>query len=274
MKNLLLLGILFFCTSLQAQKLSYKKGIISVDKVKKYKVDRTKKGGLKALSNYALRTIEGEDLLIITDTVFYLTRLPNETGSRNWLYAHIVSAPSLNKRTIVPMFGSLKFGKNLMQSLDKVNFFNQATLTEEIYERYISLLNTDKILEELKELESMNVLRVKNYQLTKNAFGPLLERKPGIVTVTVRELKISEGWVDLAILKLEEGTTTYKLINPEGAIIGEYIIQSQMRKSSVRMMIDEGNWEEKTKEFSHGISNFSLLQFKDMATYLVNAGYL
>lgn len=258
-----------------AQKVSYKKGTISVNKKAQFRVDKTKKGRLVGLSNYALRTIEGDDILTVKDTAFYLAQLPNEEEPRVSFRAYVVTAPSLDKTTIVPIIGALNFGKRLMNDLKATSFFKGDGLTEEIYNNYVKLHKSEEIPIKLSEIDSINTFRQENYKLTKKIFGPLLKRRPG--NISISSLTIKEGIEKIGSLKLKEKgsyASTYKVINKAGDIIGGYSIIPSEGKSNVRLMVDEGNWKTKRKWFYHKEGTTLEQMMKRMATFLVEAGYL
>ena len=275
MKKLLLFLAICFSIPVFAQKVSYKKWTISVNKKAQYKVDKTKKGGLVGLSNFALRTIQGEDILVIKDTAFYLEQLPNELKPRVSFWAYEVTSPDLKKTTIVPIIGALNFGKKLMKDLQGLNFFNEGSLTESIYDEYVNLQKAEDVPIKLSSIDTLNILRKENYDLTEKMFGPLLKRNPG--SMSVRSMTIKEGTKSIGSLKLNKKGSyahTYKVINNEGNVIGGFTIIQGEGRANVRLMVDEGNWDEKRKWFYHKDDVTLEQKFNELAIFLVNAGYL
>ncbi|MFZ1787170.1 MAG: hypothetical protein WAT92_02625 [Saprospiraceae bacterium] len=278
MKIVHLLFILLYSIPSFCQKISFKDGSILVDKVEKYKVEKLEKGGFSGLSKYSFIDISGNEILTFTDTVCYLTQLPNEKEKREYLRGYNVTSPLLKRSVIIPGFRAMNFGKQLSKDLEDINFFQTEQFTNEIFDKYLSKKNNDLIKDDLIMLDSINILRVINYELTKKIFEPLTERTP--LHITVEGNVIKDGYKAIGkIIMQETGShaTNYHIINSSKSLIAGFTIVPSNGKANVRPVIDErkpnfNRSNVKIFYLKYGVPDSVV--FTEMATYLIHMGYL
>jgi len=275
MKNVFIIILsFFFLSGLQAQKIQYKKGKILVDKKEKYILKKTKKGGFMQRSHFTLKDMKGNDILVFTDTSFYYTQLSNEEEKRKAFSTPLVSAPSLNKSAIIPVIAGLNFGKSLTRLLKQAEFFKKDQIDNQLYEAFINSLDLEKIEQNLSSIDTVNAYRTANAKKMEEDFGPLMKRKPGIISVSNN--KITEGSKMIAHVTLDKKgkyAAVYKVINKEGQVIAKFSIIPSENRGHLRTLVDN-----KAKAFRYKITNGvepSWDHKLNLTTnYLVNYGYL
>lgn len=266
--------LLFSFSNIFGQKIKYKKGSISVDKVKKFEVVKTKKGGILGVNNFSFNTIDGTQILAIGDTTVFLEKLPHETQSQPNFTGYIISAPALGKTEIVPLIAAFNFGKKLSKDLDKLGFFKSGLMSDDIFQAYIEMHKADKAIEAMAAIDSINIKRQFNNKLTVEMFGPISERTPS--TVAVKDGKIVNGLSTIGQFKLDKKgsyATTYKIVNNKKDVIGKFTIIPSDNKANIRLFVhnDDNAFR---KLFTHKLGTTNDQKFIEAANYLIKYGYL
>ncbi len=281
MRNIaILLFSCFLSLSGYAQKVKYKKGTISVDKVQKYEVIKLKKKGIGNPRTFTLKEINGHDILIIKDTTLVLTQLPFEKSPRRYLLVQRVTAPQLHKTNLVPLIGALNFGKLLSKDLQKLGFFKEATLSEDIYAQYIKNHNVSEVAKILSAIDTLNKYRTENYERTVELFGEISPRTPGIISISGDE--ILENGKTIGHFKFDKKGSyaqIYIIINQANDVIGGFTIIPSEGRANIRMQIHEYGSKKQAqwirfKRDPHGSDLTVEDKMQKAAEFLVYNGYL
>ena len=218
--------------------------------------------------------MEGNDVLTVKGSALYFEQLPNETSPRMFKSVYVVEAPSLGLTKTIPPVLSLNFRKYLTKQLKKVGFFQEETITPDVFEAFIQLHKTELIADYSTHIDSCNINRVKNAALMAKEFGPLLKRQPGVIGV--KGGKATDGITQIASFKLKTKGSyaqVYQVINQEGFVIGNFTIIPKESRANVRMLANEHR-----KTFRYKVTDKSTatldLKFTQVAQYLVANGYL
>jgi len=275
MKNLILIcGCLLTVTILTAQKVQVKKGKILLDKVATFEMVKTKKGGMVDLNAYALRDLEGNDILIFKDNIINYTPLPSELNPRPAVQAFTVTAPNVNKSMSIPYHG-IGFVKTAVNTLEAIGFFKSKTMDEKMYDAYIEKQFLDKHLLKIEAATAANEVRLKNYELSLERYGFFAQRK--FFRVQMEGEIIKDGTFAVGRFNYEKVITkVIKTVkNNKDQDIASFIMNLDEKKCSVKTKIDGLN-----KKFfvsnsgAPSAANVTSNLYKQMAEYLVNYGYL
>ncbi len=274
MKRLLLMIIaLILVFPVYSQKVKYKKGVIYVNKQKKFKYVRTKKGGISSTTNYYLADLNGEHILDILDTTLYLEPLPYEEGKIPQFSTIYVRAPKLNKTTIIPAEYSFNIRRAFMKKLKKIGFFKTLDFNEDMYNKFINLSDLGEIHKKFVALDSVNAKRRRNYNKSVETFGEFPKRKPGNIKMLDKD--VYENGVKICTFELDKKggyASVFNIINTHGKIIATYAFIPSEKRANVTTKIDN-----KIKWFSYAKwtnDPTEFLRFKYASQYLFKMGYL
>lgn len=260
-----------------SQKVSFDDDGILIDKVKKFDFKRMKKGGLTGLTTATLSDLTGMKLLIIEDTSIYLNKLPYELEEREAFETHALIAPQLNKTILVqPIFGG-NIRKDIMRKLDSIGFFKTNILNESIFNDLAKAYGSESKSAELLTLDTCNVVRFSNFELSEKTNGKIKPRKPGKTYFFVDYY--SDGKSKIADINLEKSgshSQTYNVKSSDGSrnIATIYIFPGD-KKANILTKIDN-----KRKWFSiKPVDSFDREApikelHNEIVTYLVHYGYL
>lgn len=270
------------------QKVNYKKGKIIVNKKTEFLVEK-RKDKINRKTRFYLKRPSGEEILELIDTTFYLHQLPNEGNPRPFVWALVINAPKINKTSMVPIFYPMNPRKRLAEDLEKIGFFKNKILTEDIYNSYIALHNKkqNELNQNMSKIDVLNTNRQKNYEATEKMFGKLFERGAYQQIVATSEGNIIEkqstftahiGQFRIAPDGRGIYAHTYNIINKAEQIIGRFIFTPQEKayKAKLIMEIDNQFKEHEKFDCSDCTTKEIALKylFNEAATYLVLNGYL
>lgn len=285
MKRYICLVIYFaFSTCLSAQKVKYKKGKISVDKKDAFIFDKEKQGGLFGTKVLTLSSVQNnQDVLVVTDTALFLKPLPFEASARLHGWVHKVEAPELGKKTMIPLMEALNFRKKITKELESIGFFKTNVMTEELFGEFVSKNNEEKIGKMLSYLDSLNEIRLDNYNRTAELFGELPKRSTG--DVSVKDGVIKEKLADIGKFKREKKgsyATVYQIININKDVIGKFVHIPSESRANVQLLVNEIDEEKKLHWLNFKVKGtFSKTQSMTLdekmaiaANYLVTNGYM
>jgi hypothetical protein len=220
-----LLFILY--TNSEAQKVKYKNEQVLVNKEHKFDFVQIENGEPESgLKQYSLKDLEGNIVLTLTDTIFYYTKLPNETVKRKAYEAYNCSAPQLGLNAIIPFNNVMNYPKQRINDLKKVGFFKDFELTEKRFNDFVKKQGPKAIDKEFENIEKINTNRLVNYELSKEKTALLQIRVPGKVTVE-RNINPVKGYKNSSGYIIKDGATK----------IGEFIlVEKDSYKPSVVVM--------------------------------------
>ena len=230
---------IFVLGAVQGQKVKYKKGIISIDKVKKYEVVKTKKKGIGEPRTFTLKTLDGSELLIVKDSTLVFSKLPNETKEMVYQHVQYIEAPGLAAKSTVPQIAALNFGKKLSKDLEELGFFKEEGLTKEIFDQYVASHDAESIPEAVRYIDSMNVIRKDNHTRTVKMFGDLPQRKPG--KLIVRDGQITQALITVGKFKLSKKgsyASVYQIIDNSGNILGKFVDIPSDGRANIQMLVN------------------------------------
>lgn len=290
--------ILFVSSDLISQKVKYKKGKVLVNKEHKYNFEKLEnKDSKRTLDSYILKDLNGNAVMSLTDTVFYLEQLPNETNPRIGYEAYKCESGDGNFFSVIPYVPIIGYPKQRVKDLTKVGFFANGNFNQEIFEKFIDRQYPDQVGKGIERLSELNENRINNYQSSVDLLGELLERDPHKPFVVINTKKsgdylIKEGGQLLAKVNLREKGShnhSYTILNHNDVKLGEInIFQNPETKNLVERMkynvklfaLDNKNSPDSFKWFYEKVSSVgpptSSVQTKivNIANYLVENGFL
>lgn len=242
MKILLtLLVSIFLFGSLDAQKIQFKKDEILVDKVAKYSLVKTKKGGMfKENPHFEMKDMKGNMILSFTDSAFNYVALPHEEGIRVGFIKVLMHAPTIDKKVVLPRFNVYSFQKYLTKTLDEFGFFIGNGMTEEIFDKIVAAQDLEHMMKNIDYVEKVNEKRLSNYESATKSNGPLVKRKPEYLKV--KEFVISEGGKELGKFTKGVGGNKFYIKNNNGDNIGNVTFNAD--RSSGTLYLNIGHNEE------------------------------
>ena len=281
----------------EAQKVQFKKGQVFVDKELKFELVEVKsEDKSRQLHDYYLKDLDGNDVFTMKVMPICYEQLPNETSCRPAFEAYRCAAPAAGlegDKIYLPVVG---FGKQRIKDLEKAGFFKSMTFDQSVFDAFIGSKSKDYVAEKVDKVKEQDKVRLANYNLTVEAFGPLLERdakEPDVVinTASPGSFKIQEGNLDIANVNLrEEGShnDAYDIVNHNGEIIGHINIfhkpvtqggSSKYQYNVKPFILGEGNDEENYKWFYEKAEagtpvKSTTYKITQIAKYLVMEGML
>ena len=279
MKKLYLICFILtlFASNLISQKVKYKKDKIFVDKVEKYDFIRTKKGGLTSLSHFILKEINGTEVLIVTDTLLTLAKLPFEKEPKVYENLYLYIAPQINKREMIPPMMFFNQRKHIKKRLKKFDFFKTGIMTDEIFNLLITkYYDTNKLKNLLIEFDSINTVRLENYNATEEKFGAPNTRDPnwGILHVSEKS-EVFEGGKIVGHFRSDKNSSkvsSYLIQNSNKKVIG---VLRVFKKKNKLVIITHVNHVEKTLKLDLKFNADNMTKYFELTSeYLINYGYL
>ena len=195
MNSFYLLVALLITSTLYAQKVKLKDGEVLVNKVHKFNfVEIKNEKDKNELSQYVLSDLDRNVILSMTDTTFNFERLPNELEPRGAYHAYILAAPSINLKETMPYHPIMSYADRRIKDLNKVGFFKNSAMDSEIFYKFLEKQNPAYLKTMNEELVQTNSNRRDNYKLTVEKIGALVERRPGVISVTI-DINRKNGYI-------------------------------------------------------------------------------
>lgn len=278
-KTILFLACLMAMTSSFGQKVKLKKGMVLVDKQEQFKFEKTKDGKLLkgTIPHYMLSDLEGNPILVLTDTLVNFTQIPSETEPRRAYRTYVCTNPKNNKSTVVAMPRALNARKIYIKDLKDLGFFKSGEMTDEIYEGLVQKQDLEWVENWKIHLDSTNVNRVRNYELVKEKLGEPTKRKPRKISVSGGQIKDGLTVVGKFLMK-KKGRGSYahiyRLEDAKGKEIGQAALFVTESRGNTKVFSDDvfKTFDYKTKRDGTSMTTDEKLQV--LAEYLIIQGYL
>lgn len=276
-KLFLLLLSIFTISAIQAQKVQLKKNMVLVDKKEQLEFVRTKKANLLKgeLPHYSLKDLDGKELLVITDTIIFYAQLPNESELRQAYRTYLCTNPETGKSSVISKPNTLSIRKVYLKNLKELGFFSNYTIDHQLYQSFVEMQGLEAIEALNIHVDSTNSNRLKNFELTKNQFGALQERKPGIVSVYGG--KIKDGALEIGQFKISKKGSyahIFEIINSEGHTIATMSLFQKENNGNLKTLINGTFKKFHYKLDKEGKKPSNDEKFTTVAKYLVQQGFL
>ena len=254
MKPILLLILVMTASVSFGQKVKYKDGQVFVDKVHQFDfMEIDADDNTSDLKQYALKDLSGKEVLTLTDTAFYYEKLPNELVSRKAFEAYALGAPSLGMKKVMPYNPIMNYPKQRIQDLDKIGFFSDFEMTQKRFDEFLEKQYPESLKKKYEELEAANTNRKKNYALSEEKFGGLLERNPGNISV-VTNIKQSNGYV------IKDGETVvgeFRITDKDSYKPGVLVLNSKGEQIALGTIFRDAVTERGVPQYKYGLKLYA-----------------
>lgn len=279
MRNYLIIFLLFIPFLLHSQKVKYKNNAVYIDKEHSFDFIKTQKAGLMETeyANFLLKDKKGNIKLAFGDTLLYYSQNPNEKSPRAAIKLMTVHSPEINRTQIIPRIISITIRKLIVHQLKKGDFFSTGVITEKNFDAFLELQNMKHYKDWVIKIDTTSQQRTKNYELSADKFGPLIEREPTGIYIN-DDFEIYENKIQLGkIVPEKKGSYAqiFVIINNDKRRIGHVTIFQKENKANVCSRVNDKFHFFNNPLDRHGQATLTEYdKIKMGVRYLVTHGYL